>query len=172
MAGSRGSTPAKLTKVQALAEFQAQPDLASNITAVAERWGVSRGTVRNWLTEWTAAAPGTAMATTVLPPLPSMEAPPLQWHIAHGTPTTRPGVACVDVAAYTAAVGLAAVAAFFSIKGMVVLFPVASLAVVVMAFVMEGAKLVTAEWLARRWRVAALVWRTYPRCARHRPCRH
>jgi hypothetical protein len=42
---------------------------------------------------------------------------------------------------------------------MVVLFPVASLAVVVMASAMEGAKLVTAGWLAQRWRVTALVWR-------------
>jgi hypothetical protein len=51
------------------------------------------------------------------------------------------------------------VAAFFSIKGMVVLFPGASLAVVVMAFAMEGTKLVTAGWLARRWRVTVFVWR-------------
>jgi hypothetical protein len=63
------------------------------------------------------------------------------------------------VAAYAAAIALAGAAAFFSIKGMVVLFPGASLAVVVMAFAMEGAKLVTAGWLARRWRVTALVWR-------------
>jgi hypothetical protein len=33
------------------------------------------------------------------------------------------------------------------------------LAVVVMASAMEGAKLVTAGWLAYRWRVAAPVWR-------------
>jgi hypothetical protein len=95
MAGSRRSTPPKLTKVQALAEFQAQPDLASNITAACKRWGVSRGTVRNWLGDWTAAAPGTAMATTVLPPLPSLEAPPLQWHIAPPAPATRSGVVAV-----------------------------------------------------------------------------
>jgi hypothetical protein len=65
----------------------------------------------------------------------------------------------IDLAAYVAAIVLAGAAAFFSIKGMVVLFPGASLAVVVMAFAMEGAKLVTAGWLARRWRVTALVWR-------------
>jgi hypothetical protein len=33
----------------------------------------------------------------------------------------------------------------------------ASLAVVVMAFAMEGAKLVTTGWLAQRWRVTAPV---------------
>jgi hypothetical protein len=63
------------------------------------------------------------------------------------------------VAAYIAAIVLAGAAAFFSIKGMVVLFPGASLAVAVMAFAMEGAKLVTTGWLARRWRMTAPVWR-------------
>ena len=99
------------------------------------------------------------MATTVLPPLPSLEAPPLQWHIAPPAPATRPGVACIDVAAYTAAVGLAAVAAFFSIKGMVVLFPAAPLAIVAMATMMEASKLVAAGWLAQRWCSTAGVWR-------------
>jgi hypothetical protein len=47
--------------------------------------------------------------------------------------------------------------AFFSTNGMVVLFPGASLAVVVMAFSIEGAKLVTAGWHTRRWRVTAPV---------------
>jgi hypothetical protein len=58
--------------------------------------------------------------------------------------------ASIDVAAYVAAIFLAGAAAFFSIKGMVVLFPGAPWAVVVMAFAMEGAKLVTTGWLARR----------------------
>ncbi len=74
------------------------------------------------------------------------------------TPTvtvTVPATAGIDVAAYTAAIVLAGAAAFFSIKGMVVLFPGAPLAVVGMTVAMEGAKLVTAGWLARRWRVTA-----------------
>src|SRR5262245_27934066 len=50
-------------------------------------------------------------------------------------------------------------AAWFSIRGMVVLFPGAPSAVVSMAVAMEAAKLVTAGWLARRWRVTAWVWR-------------
>ncbi len=58
--------------------------------------------------------------------------------------------ASIEVAAYVAATVLAGAAAFFSIKGLVVLFPAASLAVVVMALAMEGAKLVTVGWLARR----------------------
>jgi hypothetical protein len=58
-----------------------------------------------------------------------------------------------------AAVALAGAAAFFSIKGMVVLFPGASVAVIAMSTTMEAAKLVTAGWLPRRWRSTAAVWR-------------
>jgi hypothetical protein len=50
-------------------------------------------------------------------------------------------------------------AAWFSVRGMVVLFPGSPLSVVGMAVAMESAKLVTAGWLARRWRTTALVWR-------------
>ena len=57
--------------------------------------------------------------------------------------------------AYVAAIALAGAAAWFSIRGMVVLFPGAPMSVVGMAIAMEGAKLVTAGWLARRWRVTA-----------------
>jgi hypothetical protein len=42
---------------------------------------------------------------------------------------------------------------------MVVLFPGAPVSVVGMAIAMEGAKLMTAGWLARRWRATAWVWR-------------
>lgn len=61
--------------------------------------------------------------------------------------------------AYVAAIVLASAAAFFSINGMMVLFPGAPLAVVTMTVAMETAKLVTAGWLARQWRVTASVWR-------------
>jgi hypothetical protein len=49
--------------------------------------------------------------------------------------------------------------AWFSIRGMVVMFPGAHAAVVAMAMAMETAKLVTAGWLASRWRATAWVWR-------------
>jgi uncharacterized protein YlxW (UPF0749 family) len=42
---------------------------------------------------------------------------------------------------------------------MVTLFPGAPLAIVGMAATMESAKLITAGWLARRWRATALIWR-------------
>jgi hypothetical protein len=56
----------------------------------------------------------------------------------------------LDIVAYFSAVMLAGCAAWFSIKGMTVLFPGAPLAVVAMAIAMETAKLVTVGWLARR----------------------
>jgi len=67
--------------------------------------------------------------------------------------------AAIDVAAYIAAVALAGAAAFFSIKGMVVLFPGSPVPVIGMSIAMEAAKLITAGWLARRWRATALIWR-------------
>jgi hypothetical protein len=73
-------------------------------------------------------------------------------------PARRHGAAG-DVAAYTAAVALAGAAAWFSIRGMVVLFPGSPNSVIAMAVAMEAAKLITAGWLARRWRATALIWR-------------
>jgi hypothetical protein len=63
------------------------------------------------------------------------------------------------VAAYAAAIALAGAAAWFSIRGMTVLFPGAPTSIIGMAVAMEGSKLITAGWLARRWRATALVWR-------------
>ncbi len=72
---------------------------------------------------------------------------------------TVPRNGAADVMAYTAALGLASVAALFSIKGMVQLFPGTPVLVIAMASMMEASKLVTAGWLARRWRGTAWVWR-------------
>jgi hypothetical protein len=78
--------------------------------------------------------------------------------VTHNTVTVS-ATAGIDVAAYTAAIALAGAAAWFSIRGMAVLFPGAPLSVIGMAIAMEGAKLVTAGWLARRWRATAWFWR-------------
>jgi hypothetical protein len=83
------------------------------------------------------------------------DAPPLAPSADEGA---RHGAA-VDVAAYGAAVALAGAAAYFSIRGMTVLFPGAPTAIVGMTVAMEAAKLITAGWLARRWRATAWVWR-------------
>jgi hypothetical protein len=48
---------------------------------------------------------------------------------------------------------------YFSIRGMLVLFPGSPMSVVGMAVAMESAKLVAAGWLARRWSQTAFIWR-------------
>jgi len=63
-----------------------------------------------------------------------------------------PGTGLIDVLAYAVAVTLAGTAAYFSIRGMIVLFPGAPTAIVVMGSAMEAAKLVTVAFLARQWR--------------------
>jgi hypothetical protein len=50
------------------------------------------------------------------------------------------------------AIGLAGVAAYFSITGMTRIFPGATNAIIVMAAMMEGGKLTGAAWLSRNWR--------------------
>src|SRR5262249_46511353 len=64
-----------------------------------------------------------------------------------------------DVLAYAVAVGLAAIAAWFSLKGLAVLFPGSPTAVVVMGVLMEAAKLIAAGWLAGAWREVPWVFR-------------
>jgi hypothetical protein len=54
--------------------------------------------------------------------------------------------------ALVAAVGLATVAAYFSVTGMAEIFPGAPFAVMVLAATMEAGKLVIAGWLAAHWR--------------------
>jgi hypothetical protein len=72
---------------------------------------------------------------------------------------TAPSRHSGDVLAYTAAIALAGAAAWFSIRGMLMLFPGSPASVVGMACTMEAAKLVTAGWLARRWRDTLWLWR-------------
>lgn len=65
------------------------------------------------------------------------------------------GSGFVNVLAYAVAVALAGIAAYFSISGMIVLFPGAPDAIVTMGVVMEAAKLVTVAFLAHQWRTLA-----------------
>jgi hypothetical protein len=86
---------------------------------------------------------------------------PVWRHRDRGIDTTpsAASLTLLDAVAYLVAVALAGSAAYFSITGMVVLFPAAGLAIVVMAGVMETAKLVIAGWLSSRWRETFWLWR-------------
>jgi hypothetical protein len=74
-------------------------------------------------------------------------------------PAPLAGRGPIAFAAYTSAVALATIAAYFSIRGMVVLFPGAPTAIIAMAAAMEAAKLVAVAWLARNWRHTGCVAR-------------
>ena len=112
------------------------PPQAGRVNRNAERQRRFRAKKRKSVTRNAAITPPVTLPSTVT------------------VPVTRHGV--IDLAAYTAAVALAGAAAWFSIRGMVTLFPGAPMAVVGMAIAMEAAKLVTAGWIARHYR--AMGW--------------
>ena len=90
--------------------------------------------------------------------LPMVAAPSIAPDAA--APLTEAPSALSNAVALVAAVALAGVAAFFSIAGMVEVFPGAPVAVVAFAASMEAAKLVIAGWLAANWSVARWQMRT------------
>jgi hypothetical protein len=144
----------QLSKAESYAQFQAHPDLATNVSAAARQWGCSRATARQRIAEWTAGGDGLAampappgatnptMATAALPVALPWQSGPMMF------------------AAYTAAVALAGTAAYFSIRGMIVLFPGAPAGIIAMAAATEAAKLITVAWLARQWRSTSWSLRT------------
>jgi hypothetical protein len=76
------------------------------------------------------------------------------------TPLRETASATSNAIALVAAVALAGVAAFFSVTGMVEVFPGAPVAVMAFAGSMEAAKLIIAGWLAANWSVARWKLRT------------
>jgi hypothetical protein len=97
-----------------------------------------------------AVAPEAEVAPrTAIVPAPSTVAVPAATAPAVHARTTS----FVNVLAYVAAVALAGIAAYFSIRGMIVLFPGSPTAIVVMGVAMEAAKLVTVAFLAHQWRL-------------------
>jgi len=98
----------RLTKAEAFVQFQQNPELASTISGAARRWGCSRSTARQWLSEFIApplatvspppgdgsSAIDAAMATAAPPP-PAAMAPPEAFkaalcHLADLIETTTP----------------------------------------------------------------------------------
>ncbi|MBO0751189.1 MAG: hypothetical protein J2P53_03710 [Bradyrhizobiaceae bacterium] len=107
------------------------------------------------------AAPSSAREGAAILSRPAGAPAPLVMHAAAlSMPTPMRGSGFVNTLAYTIAVALAAIAAFFSISGMIVLFPGAPAAIVIMGVVMESAKLVTVAFLAHQWRMLAWLSRT------------
>jgi len=59
------------------------------------------------------------------------------------------------------ALGVSAVAGYFSIVGLMAIFPAAAYSIAAMGVVLEVAKLVTASWLYRNWETANLLIKLY-----------
>jgi len=155
----------------ALDWLRSQPGGRTNmpVAELGRRWGWHRQRAGRRLKAWQKAGLVTRRGNTVMVTVGSPVAPRKTDPVTH--PVTRPvrvtrawpvpvtPLAGIDIAAYVAVIVLAGCAAFFSVKGMVVLFPGAPVAVVAMTVAMEAAKLVTAGWLASRWRATAWLWR-------------
>jgi hypothetical protein len=89
--------------------------------------------------------------------LPAVSAPSIA---GAAVPLSGLSSVCSNAVAFVAAVARAAVAAFFSVTGMVEVFPGAPIAVMVPAGTMEAGKLVIVGWLAAHWFVAGWKLRT------------
>ena len=59
------------------------------------------------------------------------------------------------------ALAVSSVAAYFSIVGLITIFPAAATAILAMGISLEVAKLVTASWLYKNWAVSSVLIKTY-----------
>ncbi len=111
-------------------------------------------------------------AVTVPAPVTPKNAKQSEAVTPFGDPGRRAPTCAVDVTAYMAAIGLASVAALFSIRGMVQLFPGTPLLIIAMATMMESKQAdrrrMAGQSLARHSLDLAL----HARCARRWSCRH
>jgi hypothetical protein len=62
---------------------------------------------------------------------------------------------------FLSALGVSAVAGYFSIVGLMAIFPAAAISILAMGVVLEIAKLVTASWLYQNWNSANLLMKAY-----------
>lgn len=62
---------------------------------------------------------------------------------------------------FASALGVSAVAGYFSIVGLMAIFPAAAMSILAMGVVLEVAKLVTASWLYQNWERANILMKTY-----------
>ena len=62
---------------------------------------------------------------------------------------------------FASALGVSAVAGYFSIVGLMAIFPAAAMSILAMGIVLEVAKLVTASWLYQNWERANIFMKAY-----------
>jgi hypothetical protein len=153
-----------------------------NITALARKFRVNRRTIQRRLKRgWTPSPtpPGRTKHRTQHIDITSCQTPRLLLHPApqvvpqvaphlphvampHPAPEEMPHPqrhGLLRILTLAVAIALATVVAYFSITGMVLLFPGAVMAVIFMAATMEAGKLVGTAWLARHWRATGCLLR-------------
>jgi hypothetical protein len=170
--GPADATPAGSTPVSGLYKWAMQaPPLPifseEAATAVAEPVAPAAGESPAVLAAPAASGQADSLASVAAPasasePLPAPIVPRPALSVIRTAAIPAPpaalpprGSGFVNVLAYAVAVALAGIAAYFSISGMIVLFPGAPDAIVTMGVIMEAAKLVTVAFLAHQWRTLA-----------------
>ena len=141
-----------LVEAKAFTEQEALQWLTANRRAVsdaelAELWGWNEAKVRRRRQAWQAQA-----LTDVAP-----KAKPTEVVRQDVVEATRPQGGSQRFVAYLTAVALATAAAYFSIGGLVELFPAQEIAVAVLGGILEIANLVMVAWLTAHWRLVG--WR-------------
>jgi hypothetical protein len=174
-----------LTDSQALSWLRERRKLNVSKTALGKAWGWPEHKVRRRLAQWktdglircrkkTISTVENAVGFPVEKPVASVpnlapEMPPTPVSTPTPESTPEPTQKAVDApsrsrvgdtAAYATAVSLTAVAGYFSITGMIELFPGAPVAVMVLGSTMEVAKLIIAGWLASNWRTTGRLLRS------------
>jgi hypothetical protein len=130
-------------------------------TRIADVYGVSARTIDRWLNrgDWKPGMPPPTRIGRLKILESNQQVPTSAELVAKSSPTRADLVGSrgdrLDVwsaLALGVAIGLAGVAAYFSVTGMTRIFPGATIAIIAMASMMEGGKLIGAAWLSRQWR--------------------
>jgi hypothetical protein len=133
-------TPTKaFTDQEALASLQGQAP-ASSHAELAQRWGWNEAKVTRKLLSWTNDGRITRG------PAPA-EVASSSSEVVGGQPHST----VYRIGAYLTAISLASAAAYFSIGGLIELFPAQETAVAVLGGLLEVAKLVMVAWLTAHW---------------------
>ena len=150
LAPNPGLVEAKaFTEQEALQWLAANRQRPGSDAELAEVWGWNEAKVRRRRQAWEAQG-----LTDVAP-----RATPIEVVRQDVVEATRPQGGSPRFIAYLTAIALASAAAYFSIGGLVELFPAQEAAVAVLGGILEIAKLVMVAWLTAHWRLVGWLLR-------------
>jgi hypothetical protein len=144
--------PKALTEQEALQWLTANRGASSQDSELAELWGWNEAKVRRRRQAWEAQG-----LIDAAPKAQHQGAAAITETVSSGNQFRHPrgqGGGSQRLIAYLTAIALAMAAAYFSIGGLVELFPAQEIAVAVLGGILEVAKLVMVAWLTAHWRFA------------------